>query len=245
MSKITSREDLWDFVHRRLDSPVVKTSDLAPEQFDDIVDFALDRFYEQAIGFAQEERVLYLPITQGIGYVDISDIEPQVTAAIEPLGSESTNVWTNMNRLFTIENMLVHRWGFNLYTPDLITFQSIYNWLDFFQTMYGLQYRVEINEHGGIARILPFPRATGSLFTMVTVKRPESELYKFSWVRDYVYAKCLIQIGMNRGKYSGITLPGGGTLNADMYLQKGETMVEKLEVQLHEEWSEPPDFHMA
>lgn len=242
MSKVTTREELKDFIHRRLGAPCIKTADLADEQFDDIVDFTLDRFYEQAIGFSQEERVLYMPVEEGISYVDLSDVEPQVTASISVIGDYDSNIWNNLNRLFTIENMLIHKWGFNLYTPDLITFQAIYDWMDFFNTMYGLEYRVEINEHGKNARIFPFPKHSGSIFTLVTVKRPESELYNFSWVRDYVFAKCLVQIGMNRSKFTGISLPGGGTLNGDMYITKGEAMIEKLDQQLLEQWSEPPDF---
>lgn len=245
MSKITNREELFEWVHVRLGAPVVKTADLHRTQFDYIVDYTLDRFYEQAIGFSQEERVLYIPVDKGVGVVDISDVEPQVTAAIEPLGDLDTNIWSNLNRLFTLENMMIHRWGFDLRRPDVVTFQAIYNWFDFFKTMYGITYRLEVNEHGKYVNILPPPRYDGGIFTMVTVKRAENELYQFSWVREYVFAKCLVQVGMNRGKYSGVSLPGGGTLNADMYLSKGESMIEKLEQKLLEEWSEPPDFHVA
>jgi len=50
---------------------------------------------------------------------------------------------------------------------------------------------------------------------------------------------------MNRGKYAGMVLPGGATLNADMYLNKGEEMITKLEESLLTEWSTPPDFFVA
>lgn len=245
MAKITTREELVEYIRRRLGAPCIKTSDLHDLQIDDIIDFALDRFYEQAIGIAQEERILYLPVQQGVGYVDISDVEPTVTAVNEVLSDYNSDIWSNLNTLFTVENMMLHRWGFNIYQPDVITFQIMYEWLDLFKTMYGRQYRVEIDEFGGIARVLPFPRHDGGIFIDVWVKRPEAQLYRHSWIRDYVFAKCMIQIGMNRGKYSGVTLPGGGTLNADMYLNKGEQMVEKLEEALLTEWSEPPDFFVA
>jgi len=245
MSKITTRAELVEYIHRRLGSPVVKTADLHDTQMDDIIDQAIDRFYEQAIGFSQEERILYLPTTTGVSAVDISGVDPQPTSIYEVFADYNSDVWSNLNTLFTVENMMLHRWGFNIYQPDVVTFQIMYDWLDFFKTMYGRQYRVEINEHGQEARILPFPDADGGLFTAVYVKRPEEQLYRYSWIRDYVFAKCLVQIGMNRGKFAGIALPGGGTLNADMYLNKGEQMVEKLDEQLLTEWSEPPDFFVA
>jgi len=245
MAKITSRPELIEYIHRRLGAPCIKTSDLHDLQIDDIIDFALDRFYEQAIGIAQEERILYLPVTAGTGWVDISDVTPAVTAVNEVLSDYNSDIWSNLNTLFTVENMMLHRWGFNIYQPDVITFQIMYEWLDMFKTMYGRQYRVEIDEFAQIARILPFPKYNGGLFIDVWVKRPEGQLYRHSWIRDYVFAKCLVQIGMNRGKYAGMVLPGGATLNADMYLNKGEEMITKLEESLLTEWSTPPDFFVA
>lgn len=245
MSKITDRPSLMSYIHRRLGAGCIKTSDLTDAQLDDIIDVTLDRFYEHAMGFAQEERVLYLPVKKGQGYVDISDVDPKPTACSAVLDDYNTDVWSNLNTLFTVENMMLHRWGFNIYQPDVITFQIMYDWLDFFKTMYGRQHRVMIDEHGQMARILPFPRHDGGIFTMVWVKRPEEQLYNFSWIRDYAFAKALVQIGMNRSKYSGINLPGGATVNGDMYIQKGEQMIEKLEQALLDEWSEPPDFYVG
>jgi hypothetical protein len=245
MSKIETRDDLFEYVHSRLGSPCLNTSDLTRAQFEFIVDEVIDRFYEQAIGFAQEERVLYMPVTAGVGYVDLSDVSPQPTAVIETFDGYDANVWSNLNTLFTVENMMVHKWGFNLTTPDLVTFQMIYHWMDFFKTLYGLKYKVEINEHGKIAHILPIPKYDGGIFSLVYVKRPESELYKFSWIRKYTLAKCLVQIGMNRSKFSSITLPGGATLNGDVYLTKGEQMITQLDEELKMEWSEPPDFRIG
>jgi len=245
MSKITNRNELKLYIHKRLGAPCIATNDLHEDQLDDIIDYAIDRFYEHAMDFAQEERILYLPVSAGVGYVDISNVSPQPTAVNTVLGDYDSDVWSNLNTLFTVENMMLHRWGFNIYQPDVLTFQLMYDWLDFFKTLYGRQYRVEINEHGKLAKILPFPNHSGGIFTCVWVKRPEEELYRFSWIRDYVFAKCLVQIGMNRGKFSGITLPGGGTLNSDMYLNKGEQMIEKLEEALLTEWSTPPDFFVG
>jgi hypothetical protein len=245
MSKITNREELKQWVHRRLVSPVVKTADLHTDQLDDIIDYALDRFYEQAMDFAQVERILYIPTTAGESIYDISDVSPQPTAVIQVMGDRDTNIWSNLNTLFTVENMMIHKWGFNTYSPDMLTFQIMYDWFDFFKTMYGRVYRVEIWEHAQQAYVLPAPKNDGMLFTAVYAKRPEEELYKYSWIRDYVFAKCLVQIGMNRGKYSGIALPGGGTLNADMYISKGEEMISRLDEQLLLEWSTPPGFEVG
>ena len=124
MSKITNRTELVSWVHRRLGSPVVKTADLHDEQIDDIIDYTLDRFYEQAMDFAQVERILYIPTTAGESIYDISDVDPQPTAVIQVMGDRDTNMWSNLNTLFTVENMMIHKWGFNSTAPDMLTFKS-------------------------------------------------------------------------------------------------------------------------
>jgi hypothetical protein len=246
MSKVNTREDMVRYIHRRLGMPVLKTSDLHPDQLDDIIDEATTRFYEHAMGFAQEERILYLPVERGVAEYDISGLDRMPTAVREVTSDNLSSVnWKNFNRLFTIENLVVNRFAFNFRSPDLLTFQTINMWLDFFGTMYGKMYRAEINEKRQTLYMLPFPEASGSVLFLVWVKRPEEEIFDYSWVKDYVFAKSLVQIGMNRSKYSGIALPGGGNLNGEMYLSKGEEMVSRLTEQLYNEWSEPPDFEIA
>lgn len=246
MAIVKNREDLTRYIHHRLGAPTVKTSDLTPEQLDDIIDEALVRFYEHAIGFAQEEKILYLPVEKGVSTYDISGLDRKVSAVREVTGDSMSSVnWKNFNRLFTIENMIVNRFAFNMRTPDILTYQTMHMWLDTFSMLYGKMYRASVNEHAETISILPFPEADGAMMFLVYVKRPEEDIFNYSWIKDYIFAKCLIQVGMNRSKYSGIALPGGGTLNGDMYLSKGEDMVNKLTDQLYNEWSEPPDFEMA
>lgn len=246
MSKITNRDELKDYIRRRMGAPCLNTSALGSEVLDDIIDVTLDKFYQYAFDFAQTERILYVPITGNEGVVDISDVDPQPTAInSEPFGDEGTNIGSNFNILFTVENMLIHQWGINLSSPDLVSYQMMHSFLDFYRTMYGKQYRVEIHEHAHELRILPIPRHDGGMFVGVWVKNPEIELYNYSWVREYAFAKSLIQMGMTMIRYTGVALPGGGTLNGDMYLTKGEQMVEKLELELLENWSTPPSFEIA
>jgi hypothetical protein len=243
---IQTRQDIIDYAKSRIGFPTVSVCDINDSQIDFILDFAINRFYEQAIGFAQKERVLYIPVEKGNHIVDISEVDPQPTSVITVIDDHSNhNMWTNINSLFTMENMMIHKWGFNLNAPDMLTFQMIYNWMDNFNTMFGLQYRAEINEKAKEVYITPSPRSDGGMFLGVYAKVPEEELYSYSWIHEYVYAKCLVQIGMNRGKYSGQALPGGGMLNAEMYLTKGEEMVARLEEQLLLEWSEPADFFVG
>ncbi|RLI46211.1 hypothetical protein DRO61_09520 [Candidatus Bathyarchaeota archaeon] len=248
MAKITDRDSLKEYIHSRLGAPCVSTADLTDEQLDFIIDHTLNRFHEQAVGFSQEERILYVPVEKQVAIVDISDVELQPTAAVEVIyneGDRNTNIWSNLNTLFTVENMMIHKFGFNLNSPDMLTFQMTYDWMDFFTMMYSKQYQVEINEFGRYAKITPPPDHSGGMFIAVYVRRPEVELFNYSWVQNYAYGKALIQIGMNRSRFTGVTLPGGGTSNAEMYINMGTVIIEKLEEELHSEWTEPTNFYMG
>lgn len=239
---IATRQDLFNYVMLRVGLPCSGGQDINSAQFDSILDEVLTKFYEYAIGYSQEERVLYLATTAGQTIYDISSIDPQPTAVITEFDSFNTNMWTNLNTLFTIENMMIHKWGFNLNSPDILTFQMIYNWLDFFKTMYGKQYTGDINEHGKTIKISPMPSDDGGIFFAVYVKRPESDVLPYSWVQRMTYARVLQQVGFNRGKFANITLPGGATINYDIFYQRGVELEEKLMEELLSMWSEPIDF---
>ena len=241
---VESRTDLYNYVVARIGLPCSSANDVNEVQFNSIVDEVLLKFYEYAIGFSQEERVLYLPTTAGQTIYDISAVEPQPTAVITEFDSFNTNMWTNLNTLFTIENMMIHKWGFNLNTPDMLTFQMIYNWLDFFKTMYGRQYTGEINEKAKTIKIMPMPNDDGGIFFAVYAKRPEVECIQYSWVQRMVYARMLQQIGFNRGKFSNITLPGGATINYEIYYNRGIELENQLQDELLSTWSEPIDFRV-
>lgn len=242
---IETREDLFAYVKARIGIPCSGASDINQVQFDSILDEVLLKFYEYAIGFSQEERVLYLPTTKGQTIYDISAADPQPTSVITEFDSFNTNMWTNLNTLFTVENMMIHKWGFNLNSPDMLTFQMIYNWLDFFKTMYGRQYVGEINEKAKTIKIMPMPPDDGGIFFAVYAKRPENEMLQYSWVQRMTYARMMQQVGFNRGKFSNITLPGGATINYDIYYTRGIELENQLMEELYSQWSEPPNFEIA
>lgn len=244
MAQITTRDQLYDYVVARMGLPCSSTNDVNRVQFDSIVDEVTLKFYEYAIGFSQEERVLYLPVEAGQTIYDISSVDPQPTSVITEFDSYNTNMWTNLNTLFTVENMMIHKWGFNLNTPDMLTFQMIYQWLSFFKTMYGRQYVGEINEKAKTIKIMPMPSDQGSIFFAVYAKRPEEDILGYSWVQRMTYARMLQQIGFNRGKFANITLPGGATINYEIYFNRGIELENQLMEELLSQWSEPIDFRI-
>lgn len=242
MAQIKTRQDLYNYVLLRIGLPCAGNQDLNSAQFDSIVDEVLTKFYEYAIGFSQEERVLYLPTKAGQTIYDLSEVDPQPTSVITEFDSFNTNMWSNLNTLFSLENMMIHKWGFNLNTPDLLTFEMTYQWLDFFKTLFGRQYTGDINEHAKTIKISPMPDQDGAIFFAVYAKRPESDLLGYSFVQRLTYARALQQIAFNRGKFANITLPGGATINYELFYQRGIELEDKLMEELTSMWSEPIDF---
>ena len=62
---IETRVDLYNYTVARVGMPCSGSNLVNQTQFDSIVDEVVLKFYEYAIGFSQEERVLYLPTTAG------------------------------------------------------------------------------------------------------------------------------------------------------------------------------------
>ena len=65
------------------------------------------------------------------------------------------------------------------------------------------------------------------------LEKPLIDIVKEPWVYQYALALTKIGVGRVRGKFSGTTLFGGGSLNNDV-LAEGITEKEKLETQLFE-----------
>lgn len=246
-TKITDRDSLKCYIYHRLGTPILRTNDLHNDQLDFIIDTVLQRFYEQAIEFAQSREVLVVPVKRSISLYDISDVNPEPTAVIDVItGSTMGNVSRDIgNILFTYDNFLVKQFSQNLRMPDIVTFQLISQWLDLYSMLYTFKIGGRINEKARTITINPSPRTDGIAVFEVYAKRPEEELYQYSWVQQMCFARALEQIGMNRIKFTGAALPGGGSLNGDMYISRGQDMINKLEEELLTEWTGIPDFYMG
>jgi hypothetical protein len=65
------------------------------------------------------------------------------------------------------------------------------------------------------------------------LERPLRDLVKEQWVYEYALALTMIIIGRVRGKFSGVALLGGGSLNYDL-LAEGSARKTELEQKLTE-----------
>lgn len=110
--------------------------------------------------------------------------------------------------------------------------------------MYTVSMNIQLLELEHKCVISPAPTSKGVIALGVVRRVPDEAMYTHQWVRNYSLAKTMIDIGMNSGQYTNLTFPGGSSINFELFLSKGELMIEKLEKQLTDDhmYSLPCDF---
>ena len=76
------------------------------------------------------------------------------------------------------------------------------------------------------------------------IEPPLDELYANEHVKRLTLAYCKIMLGQVRGKYEGITLPGGGSVSKDIG-QEGKEELEKTMENLRSETAGMPEVFFA
>jgi len=147
---------------------------------------------------------------------------------------------TGINTLFTIEQTLAQQTYFSYamgnYGFDLVSWYTLKNWLETREKLLAQQRSYTFDPRTQLLRMYPQPNASDSntrFYGVVScyVERPIRDVIKELWVYQYSLALSKIVVGRIRGKYTGTTLFGGGTLDAGMY-QEGMTEKASLEEQL-------------
>ncbi len=147
---------------------------------------------------------------------------------------------TGINTLFTIEQTLAQQTYFSYamgnYGFDLVSWYTLKNWLETREKLLAQQRSYTFDPRTQLLRMYPQPNASDSnvrFYGVVScyVERPIRDVIKELWVYQYSLALSKIVVGRIRGKYTGTTLFGGGSLDAGMY-QEGMTEKASLEEQL-------------
>jgi hypothetical protein len=165
--------------------------------------------------------------------------------------------------MFSPMHLLIHgggNWGMNSPTSwvdnrygywhganggfvDVVGWEMGMQYLEMFRTLYTTKMSITLKELEHKVQVSPAPSQKGVIAFACTRKVADEFLYNHQWVREYAQALCLTQVGMNAAKYSNLTFPGGGSINAELYLSRGDTLREKLEQQIADGmYSEPPNF---
>jgi hypothetical protein len=166
---------------------------------------------------------------------------------------------SGVNTLFTIEQSMAQQTYFSYsmgnYGFDLISWYVLKNWLDTREKVLALRRDVMFDERTQYLRIIPQPKQNSDsrFYGVVScyVERPIIDNIKEPWVMQYATALTKIAIGNIRGKFTNVSLFGGGTINYNNLLEQGIREKETLEKQLYEGAtpgfgdSDPPMFFVG
>lgn len=141
-----------------------------------------------------------------------------------------------VNTLFTLEQTLAQQTYFSYamgnYGFDLVSWYTLKEWLDTREKLLAIKRDLKFDERTQYLQMYPQP-GSSRFYGVVScyLERPIRDLVKEQWVYEYAVALTKIIIGRVRGKFTGVSLLGGGSLNTDL-LNEGLTEKKELEQML-------------
>lgn len=143
-----------------------------------------------------------------------------------------------INTLFTLEQTLAQQTYFSYalgnYGFDLVSWYALKEWMDTREKVLAIRRDLKFDERTQYLQMYPQPRSSRFYGVIACyLERPIRDLIKEQWVYEYALALSKIVIGRVRGRFTGVALLGGGSLNTDI-LNEGLQEKEKLEKMLLE-----------
>lgn len=142
-----------------------------------------------------------------------------------------------VNTLFTLEQTLAQQTYFSYamgnYGFDLVSWYTMKEWIDTREKMLAIRRDLKFDERTQYLQIYPQP-STSRFYGVIScyLERPIRDLIKEQWVYEYTVALSKITIARVRGKFGGVGLLGGGSLNYTDLLQEGLAEKKELEQML-------------
>lgn len=153
--------------------------------------------------------------------------------------------WGQMNSGSYVDN----RWGFwqggGTGSVDIVSWQMGMQTLEMYRQMFTVHMTAQLLEMEHKVRILNKISGNGVISFACTRKVAEEHLYNHQAVKELALAHAMITLGYATSKYGNITMPGGGTINGAMYLERGDALRTKMEEQIYDRYSLPGDFYMG
>lgn len=145
---------------------------------------------------------------------------------------------TGINTLFTLEQTLAQQTYFSYalgnYGFDLLSWYSLKEFTDTREKLLATTRDLKFDPRTQYLTMYPQPN-TNRFYGVIScyVERPIRDLVKEQWVYQYALALSKISIARVRGKFGGVNLLGGGSLNYTDLLQEGLAEKKELETALY------------
>ena len=258
-SKIKTYSNLIQRIKTQLGYPFVNIEVCDDAQICDFIDLSLE-WYTKYAGYTEEflifnsqlykepglqidklfsltpaMRATYANGLSGSYDYDLGDYRKVIGVfAFEP--GESTGI----NTLFTLEQAMAQQTYFSYMLGnagfDLVTWEVLKEWLDLRTKVLAQTYYVDFDAYNQTLRLIPPPNNNSSFWGIVGawVEKPVAQLISEQWVQKYALALTKIAVGNVRGKYQGMQMFGGGTINYNDLLSQGLKEKDELEKGLQE-----------
>ena len=242
---INSRKALTDYCLRQLGSPVLQIN-VAPEQLEDRLDDAFQKFWDFHGDGAQRQFVAYVITAEDLErkYIEISDYISSVMRVM-PLNESH---YTNLQYTAYISD-LIDAVRSNFYTlHEYVIRQMYYNMVD---DMFNYEKPIRHNRYSNVLNIdmnwdLLYE---GKIIVidcyMITAPADAPSVYNDAWLKAYTTALFKKQWAQNLIKYQGFQLPSGIVLDGRSMFEDAKAEIEKLESDLYSIWQYPPDMFVG
>jgi|10_taG_2_1085330.scaffolds.fasta_scaffold00991_6 hypothetical protein len=256
-SKVTTFDTLSERISLSLGYPLIDV-DAHANQINEYIGISCDMFTKFA-GYTEENLVFNSTLYEakkGINLQTLFSSTPGLSALYDGVSGghdpllnaprKVVDVWSfeegsssGINTLFTIEQSLAQQTYFSYsmgnYGFDLISWYTLKNWLDVREKILAQKRSFHFYPDSQYLMIVPEPISNQGFYGCIGayVEKKLVDIIKEPWVYQYALALTKVGIGRVRGKFAGVQLFGGGTLNYTDLLQEGIAEKKTLEDELY------------
>lgn len=249
MARITTLDGFRDYIKLVLGQPIINV-EVTDEQFDQLIEDAVQDFQRYTYGEATFRDVITLPLTSGVSAYQLTE---EVDSILDIALSFNNN---GINDLFSPQHTVLYNDWINGNYPGgsgasngaaglggamvMGNYDISMIYLKEIEDHFVRKYHCDFNPNSYMVRIWPTPNIDTVAMLTVYKKETAINLYNNPLLKKLARARVKILWGEIINKYA-MTLPGGGNINGDKIIDRGEKE-EAAALESIVKESEPPLF---
>lgn len=246
--RINSKQTLVDYIMRDLGAPVLKIN-IDPDQVDDRIDDALERFWQY-----HTDGLIHTYYKHQLTQNDIDNQQVTLPTSVIsvlrvlPIDGQDILSINNLQYVMYITDIMDIR-RFN--GEGLSTYANTMQYLNTIDNLFNYERVIEFNIHSNILSMdtdwSVMTVGSWMLIECYIAMDPTqyASIWSDYWFRRYAAALIKRQWGWNLIKYGNTTLPGGVTINGEEIYREGQQLCKDLEDELENKYQDPIEFFMG
>ena len=243
MPKIRSRKQLRNYILEELGHPVINV-ELDEKQLNNAIDKAIAYYLE----FHREgvEEVLYVAKLDKYSKIDNFITLPEGIIGVHSILNQSGGASARGEDLDNVDHLIANS---DIFSESGIDLGSTSQFVRSRQTIENIRYFLDPFydfEFNKITNKLHFKNDISETETLgIIVYRaldPEydTDIFNDEWIKKYSVAQAMYMWGFILSKYTGMNLPGQGTINGEGIRDEGKEMIATLLEEFEELYNTPP-----